>query len=69
MSNGFLMPREVPQLSPSYWPSPPPLGGIRSNLDDVAFHLRTMPYGEFHELAEAIGADLGKMWMWAMKRF
>ena len=34
-------------------------------LNEIKVLVRTMPYGDFIEMATAIGADHTKMWEWA----
>lgn len=42
----------------------PPIEG----LDDVALQLRTLPYADFIEYAQAIGAEPARVWQWAIDR-
>ena len=36
-------------------------------LDAIATLIRTIPYGEFIEMAEGIGADPAALWQWVTK--
>lgn len=41
--------------------------GSVNNIEEIKYHIRTMPYGDFMDMANAIGADTTKMWGWAQE--
>lgn len=52
--------------SPIYKPAKQDTEPVSLNhLDKIKHHIRSMPYGDFIEMMNAISADATKMWAWA----
>ena len=37
------------------------------HIEDIKYHIRKMPYGDFMDMALAINADTTKMWGWSQE--